>query len=127
MLERLQGTLRNRSSSDINASAIGSPTAQNLLGYDLVAGSLNAMGLPESWAGNKLFQTLVEKPVSKLLFSQPELAVRNTLAKAFKDPEFAAMLSDQAKKKGTNKLLNNVSKYQFLPAMSLSQYLTRPQ
>jgi hypothetical protein len=76
---------------------MGSPTAQYLVGKNIVRSMAGPIGLPESMADKVLADTLVSRPASFLLKS-PEERVLGLLGDALTDPGTAARLMEQARK-----------------------------
>jgi hypothetical protein len=131
-LNNMKETIRNRASSNSDASAIGSPTAQNLstgrvVANNMVESALMNLGLPKSIANNKFVQSLIDRP-SSWAFKIPEEGVRSNIARSLIDPEHAATLSemaiDQAKKR-QSRVTSKAGKYQLPIASSLASYLTQ--
>jgi hypothetical protein len=131
-LDNMKEVIRNRASTNTDASAIGSPTAQNLstgrvVANNMVEQGLSSLGLPKQIAGNRLIQTLIDRP-SSWVFKIPEQGVRENIAKSLVDPEYAATLSEMAleqAKKTKNKKISKAMRHQIIPASALASYLTQ--
>jgi hypothetical protein len=131
-LNNMKETIRNRASSNSDASAIGSPTAQNLstgrvVANNMVESALVNLGLPKSIANNKFVQSLIDRP-SSWAFKIPEEGVRSNIARSLIDPEHAATLSEMAikqAKKRQGRVASKAGKYQLPIASSLASYLTQ--
>lgn len=131
-LDRMKTVIRNRASTNVDASALGSPTAQNLstgrvVANNMVEQGLSSLGLPKSIAGNRFVQTLIDRP-SSWVFKIPEEGVRENIARSFVDPEYAATLSEMAikqAKEAKNKKISKAMRHQIIPASGLISYLTQ--
>lgn len=76
---------------------MGSPTAQYLVGKNVLRSVAGPVGLPEGFLDNMLTETLAARPASFLLKS-PEERVLGLLGDALTDPQRAAQLMEQARK-----------------------------
>jgi len=124
-LSNLENVLRTRASSASDAAAKGSPTAQNLIGHDLVSSALNGLGMPEKWAGGGFAQNVIEKPLSKILLGVPENKIKRELADAFVNPAYGRMLlGDQLKEAQPKKINDILNSLRHLGAVSAGSYIT---
>ena len=76
---------------------MGSPTAQYLVGKDILRSIAGPVGVPQGFLDNVLTESLAARPASFLLKS-PEERVLGLLGDALTDPQRAAQLMEQAKK-----------------------------
>jgi hypothetical protein len=92
-LRRLMSDFGETAGLQATASARGSPTAQNLMVGNMIARSTGGLVDPSSPAA----QTLVGLgPTMRLLYSAPETATRDALARALVDPQEAMRLMQLA-------------------------------
>jgi hypothetical protein len=70
--------------------AVGSNTAQNLIGQDIIRQTLGPMGLPQSWSESVLSKTLMRPIQYAAQAAEPD--VKGLLQQAALDPQFAAKL-----------------------------------
>lgn len=95
----------------------GSPTAQYLVGQDILRQSLGPVGLPQGFAENALVTNFLNRPASFAL-KAPEEQVRGLLAQSLTNPPLAASLMRRAQQPGlTERLLDNRA-YQMLAPTS---------
>jgi hypothetical protein len=78
--------------------ARGSPTAQNLVGQDILRQTLGPFGLPKGFADTAIADTLL-RPVS-FAYKAPEQRLMGLLGDAVIDPKEAKRLLEIARKKG---------------------------
>lgn len=85
----------------------GSPTAQYLVGQDILRQNLGPIGLPQGFAEQSFVTNFLSRPASFALRS-PEEAVRGLLSQGVTDPAYAASLMRRAQQPGiTERLLAN--------------------
>jgi len=75
-------------------AAAGSPTAQNLVGRDILEQIAGPVGAPRSWMGSALVENFLSRPIS-FAYGVPEQRIRGLLADALVNPQFAAALMDR--------------------------------
>jgi hypothetical protein len=98
-LRRLMGDFAETSATQGVAASRGSPTAQNLMVGNMIARSTGGLVDPSSPAA----QTLVGLgPTMRLLYSAPETATRDALARALVDPQEAMRLMQLAGPQGAS-------------------------
>ena len=91
----------------------GSPTAQYLVGQDILRQNLGPVGLPQGFAESSLVTNFLNRPASFAL-KAPEEQVRGLLAQSVTNPPLAASLMRRAQQPGlTERLLDNRA-YQLL-------------
>jgi len=81
---------REAQASGLGAAA-GSPTAQNLVGRDILEQIAGPVGLPRGWMGSSLVENFLSRPLS-LLNGVPERNIRGLLADAMVNPAYGAAL-----------------------------------
>lgn len=98
--------------------AKGSPTAQNLVGQDVLRSVLGPTGLPQSWAESVLSQTLL-RPTVTALYKPAEQRVLGLLGDAAIDPELAKTLLTRGRHVSSfDRLLNASTPYATIPMAS---------
>lgn len=88
---------RTASAQDLAKSA-GSPTVQNLAGMNVIRQFLGPMGMPQGWA-EKVASSSVAVPVTRmgnLVYSGAEKRIQEALARALRDPQYAAQVMAKA-------------------------------
>lgn len=75
-------------------AAAGSPTAQNLVGRDILEQIAGPVGAPRSWMGSALVENFLSRPIS-FAYGVPEQRIRGLLADALVNPQYAAALMDR--------------------------------
>lgn len=94
----------------------GSPTAQYLVGQDILRQNLGPIGLPQGFAENAFVTNFLNRPASFALRS-PEESVRGLLSQSLTDPVYAASLMRRAQQPGmTERLLANRPYQMLAPA-----------
>ena len=88
----LQRQVRAQELAKVN----GSPTAQYLVGQDILRQTIGPVGMPKGVAESAVVQNFLNRPISAV-YGVPEQAVRGLLAQAVTDPKLAAGLLAKAR------------------------------
>ena len=89
---------RSATAQDL-AKTTGSTTAQNLAGQNLIRQFMGPTGLPQSW-GERLASSSLAAPLTKganLIYSGAESRIQEVMARALRDPEYAAKIMEGAR------------------------------
>lgn len=98
-VEGVAKDLARKAQAEDLAKTVGSTTAQNLSGQNIIRQFLGPIGMPQSWsekvAGSSLMQPLTRG--ANLLYGGAEQKIQEALARAMRDPEYAAVLMEAAR------------------------------
>lgn len=106
--------LARKASSEDLAKTIGSTTAQNLSGQNLLAQIAGPIGIPQSWAQALAASSLgrtAAAPLGWIYKPAGEPGLQAVLAQALTDPKYAATLMDRASVPWVNPALFAALKY----------------
>lgn len=104
--ENVVRDLARKASAEDLAKTLGSTTAQNLSGQNLIRQFLGPVGLPNGMAERVAGSSLMS-PVTRatnLVYGGAEQRIQQELARALRDPRYAAQLMDRAQATGNPQL-----------------------
>lgn len=115
-LTNIARDLARKAKAEDMGRAVGSNTAQNLAGQNLLRRTLGPTGLPQSWSESQALQNLASTIMApaKLVGAQDQMLQR--LLQATTDPQDAAALLMLARQQGGNGLLSTAQPV--LPALT---------
>lgn len=97
-VEGVAKDLARKAQAEDLAKTTGSTTAQNLSGQNIIRQFLGPMGMPQSWsekvAGSAMANPLVKG--ANLIYGGSEQKIQEALARAMRDPQYAAVLMEAA-------------------------------
>ncbi len=102
--------------------AKGSPTAQNLLGHDVLQEALKGTGIPRGLIQSGLAETFLARPAS-IVAKPMEQKIMGLLGNAALDPKEAKRLLDLARKRGLFAGLESAAPYAVQPGVGGSMGL----
>ena len=104
--ENVVRDLARKASAEDLSKTIGSTTAQNLSGQNLIRQFLGPVGMPQGMAERVAGSSLMN-PVTRatnLVYGGAEQRIQQELARALRDPQYAAQLMERAQASGNPQL-----------------------